>query len=448
METQGIRRDEIIGLLHEMLNKVEQICQKAAPAELLNQQEDAAERWVRKIGQLTIQRGFELYRQQRPEPRQFACPCGGQATHKGRWDTTVSTVLGEVALHGLAYACRSCKQTASPGLEQLWLNGRTFTPRLQEAMALLDASLSQRQAASLLTRLLRVRVSAGTLSDVAVSWGQAWGGLREQGAVAALRRFDSKPAEPMYASTDGMRVCTPTGWRELKVAAFYNSDKTHKRVCASFSRSDEFSHQLGHYADWVGALDAAEVRCIGDGAEWVWNVLDTNFPEASERIIDIFHVHEHLWDYAKIAYGEGAAQAKRWASEKCHRLKHEGPWLVQRSLVRQRPSSLEAQEALRQLKGYMSTHADRMDYPRLQAAGVDVGSGPMENACKQLGVRLKGADKRWRLERAEAIAVLRCIYLSDEWDAFPALVMLNRTGAQRAALLPLIHRYNEAFMMN
>jgi hypothetical protein len=445
MEREGIRRDDIVGFVHEMVNEIEAIGREARPDEILSTLEDTAERWARKIGRVAMQRGFELHRAQRPEPSRFSCSCGGEAGHKGRWDTSVSTVLGLVELYGHAYECRGCKQSVSPGLEQLGLNGRTFTPRLQEAMALLDTSLPERKATELFTRLLRVSVSAGTLSNVAVTWGEAWAEMRDEGQMEPPRRFGD---DPIYASTDGMRVHTQTGWRELKVGTFYNQDKTHKCLCASFSPSDEFAHELGHYAAWTGAAHVNEVRCTGDGAEWVWNVLDTNFLDPSVRFIDIYHVHEHLWDYSKTAYGEGTAQAKRWATDKCHRLKHEGPGPILRSLARQHPPGAEAQEALRDLRGYMARHADRMDYPALIAQGIDIGNGPMENACKQLGARLKGADKRWRLSRAEAIAFLRAVYLSDEWDAFPAPRMTTRTAEQRRALEPLIASYNQAFVMN
>lgn len=445
MQGQGVRCDDIVGLVHQMINEVESIGREAAPHELLNKLEETTERYVRKIGRVTMQRGFDLHRAERPEPRRFSCACGAEVGHKGRWATSVSTVFGLVDLYGLAYECRGCRETVSPGLEQLGLNGRTFTPRLQESMALLDGTLPERKATELFTRLLRVTVSPRTLSNVAVSWGEAWAEMRDNGAVESPRRFGQ---EPIYASTDGMRVCTPTGWRELKVAAFYNEHKTHKRICASFCPSDEFAHEVGHYASWTGALDSPKVRCIGDGAEWVWNVLDTNFPDATVRAVDHFHVSEHLWDYAKAAYGEGTVQARRWASDKCHRLKHEGPSPILRSIARQQPSGTEAQEELRQLQVYMDNHADRMDYPALIAQGIDIGSGPMENACKQLGARLKGADKRWRIDRAQAIAFLRCVYLSDEWDAFPAPRMVNRTPQERRTMQPLIDAYSQAFMMN
>ena len=49
---------------------------------------------------------------------------------------------------------------------------------------------------------------------------------------------------------------------------------------------------------------------------------------------------------------------------------------------------------------------------------------------------------------SKAIAFLRCVYLADEWDAFPAPRMINRSTEQRAAIEPLIANYNQAFMMN
>ena len=119
-----------------------------------------------------------------------------------------------------------------------------------------------------------------------------------------------------------------------------------------------------------------------------------------------------------------------------------------RCLRRQRPKGSDAQERLRQLRRYIESRVELMDYPSLLARGIDIGDGPLENASKLLGARRKGADKRWELGRAEAVAFLRCVYLSDEWDEAPSPRMANRTPDQRQALQPLIDAYNQAFMMN
>ena len=86
--------------------------------------------------------------------------------------------------------------------------------------------------------------------------------------------------------------------------------------------------------------------------------------------------------------------------------------------VRRRPAA--AREAHRQLLGYLGNQCHRMDYPAYLAKGWQIGSGPVEAACKLVGQRLKGAGMRWREGGADAVCHLRALYRSEasQWEAF------------------------------
>ena len=438
---------DIIDCVQGMINEIEGLLKDVDPSSLLSVLEERVRRCMQAIGRILIEQALQLYEECHPEPNSFECPeCKGHVGHKARRQVKVTTIAGEVIVERKVYECRRCKKIVCPGLEQMGLNGRTFTPLLQEMMGLLELSLPERKASEMLRRLVGIRASAKTVADVAVDWGRWWIEEEKRGKVRASRQFGEKP---IYVGVDGTMVCTKGGrWRELKVAAFYEGDKKQKVYYGSFSCSEDFAHELGRYAEATGAYEAPEVRVTGDGADWVWEVHSTNFPEASERFVDFWHVSEHIWGYAKMAYGEGTSRCKRWAKAMCHRLKHEGPASVLSCLKRQRPKGSDVREKLRKLRGYIEKRVDLMDYPGLIARGIDIGDGPVENACKQLGARLKGADKRWDIERVSAVAFLRCVYLSDEWDALPKPRMANRSAEQRLALQPMIDAYNKTFTMN
>ena len=58
-----------------------------------------------------------------------------------------------------------------------------------------------------------------------------------------------------------------------------------------------------------------------------------------------------------------------------------------------------------------------MDYPTYRARGLQIGSGPVESACKQLvSARLKLAGMIGDAEGAEAVAVVRAWLKSDRWQ--------------------------------
>jgi len=60
-------------------------------------------------------------------------------------------------------------------------------------------------------------------------------------------------------------------------------------------------------------------------------------------------------------------------------------------------------------------------YPAYRAKGWQIGSGPVESACKRVvGQRLKGAGMRWGEDGANAVCHLRALFLGElgPWAAF------------------------------
>ncbi len=114
----------------------------------------------------------------------------------------------------------------------------------------------------------------------------------------------------------------------------------------------------------------------------------------------------------------GRGPASAWS----HRLKHEGGEAVLAELrlldAASRPS---AREVLRETVTYFENQVHRMDYPSYVARGWQIGSGPVESACKTVvGQRLKGAGMRWGEQGSDGVCHLRALFLSErgQWDAF------------------------------
>ena len=62
---------------------------------------------------------------------------------------------------------------------------------------------------------------------------------------------------------------------------------------------------------------------------------------------------------------------------------------------------------------------NRMPYAAFIADGLDIGSGAVEGAIRNVvRVRLDGPGARWGLKRAEHVLHLRCILVSGLWDRF------------------------------
>jgi hypothetical protein len=65
---------------------------------------------------------------------------------------------------------------------------------------------------------------------------------------------------------------------------------------------------------WQRGWSRAEKKVIiADGAVWIWNLADREFPGAIQ-IVDLYHVREHIWVLAGKLFSTEDRQRKRWAA--------------------------------------------------------------------------------------------------------------------------------------
>jgi len=170
------------------------------------------------------------------------------------------------------------------------------------------------------------------------------------------------------------------------------------------------------------AADEADVQiALSDGAVSLEKFLTTYFPRAV-LILDFWHAAEHLAELARILDPQEDSRRER-LGKWCTIMKHQGGAALLAELERLDRTGwpAETQEAWRKETNYFRRHLSRMDYPRYLAAGWQIGSGPIEAACKTvIGARMKGAGMRWGTDGTHTIASLRACYLSEpaRWDAF------------------------------
>ena len=66
---------------------------------------------------------------------------------------------------------------------------------------------------------------------------------------------------------------------------------------------------------------------------------------------------------------------------------------------------------------YVEHNQERMQYPRYRQQGLPISSAPVESTIKQLNRRLKGSEKFWLAQGAEAILQVHTAYLSEDGRA-------------------------------
>ena len=144
-----------------------------------------------------------------------------------------------------------------------------------------------------------------------------------------------------------------------------------------------------------GVSEAQEVVAIGDGAHWIWNLVEEHFPRAIQ-IVDWYHASEYIWKVAHAVYGEGSDLAKQWAKDRLDELwegqvdellRHCQPCGIR--IIPQGQEHASAGEAVQQAITYYTNNKDRMRYPEYRAKGLQIGSGTVESGCKHvIGARL------------------------------------------------------------
>jgi uncharacterized protein UPF0236 len=382
--------------------------------------------------------------------------CQADARMVSRRDKRILSLMGEVPIKRAYYHCKSCGRGHFPLDQEVGLNASHLTPAAAEVTCLAGVQTSFAQASeTTLRKMCGLRLSESTVERTTESAGERLREMLETGATFAKPAGQSGSGQSSawqwerdaqgrtcaYASADatGVRQQGEGGakadGRMAYVGMIYNprgaartlarrpAAQPHQvRYLAGFYDLDELGRQLRRQAAQTG-WDEAEVQiALSDGGAGLEDFFRRNFPLATV-IIDFWHVKEHLVELAKAWFGEGSDEAKTWLNERCHQLKHEGGAAVLRVLetIDVTGRSDTVAEAHRRETNYFRNHHHKMDYPRYVANGWQIGSGPVESACKTVvNARLCASGMRWGSSGSDAVCHLRALYLSepDQWESF------------------------------
>lgn len=349
-------------------------------------------------------------------------------------------LFGDVRVKRPYYHCADCHAGTCPWDRQLGLTERMLTPAVAEVASLAGVSSSFEKSAELmLRRMTGLRISESTVERTTEDAGTRVGQVLGQRIRFGKSRLwdwqrDAQGRTCAYISLDatGVRRQGKNGARiesrMAYVASIYNPDSDHDerrpephqvRYLAGFYDLDELGIQLRHQAGQVGWDQAEQQIGLSDGGNGMEQFIRRNFPLA-EIIIDFWHVKEHLLDLGKALFDDDSR--KLWMDQMCHKLKHEGGTVVHAELAAIDPGDVATtKELYRETVQYFANHAHKMDYPRYLANGWQIGSGPIESACRTVvGDRLKGSGMRWGDDGADGLCHLRALFLSepDQWRRF------------------------------
>jgi hypothetical protein len=341
------------------------------------------------------------------------------------------------------YHCAACAQGKTPWDMQLSLGHRDLTPAAEEITTLAGTLNSFAQASErTLIKMAGLRLSESTVERTTEEAGQHLRELRRKRIpLGKTRRWawqrDARGRTCAYASLDATGVrrqglnAARTEGRMAYNAMIYNPDSPHDvrrsvphqvRYLAGFVGLDDLGLQLRDQASQVGWDEAEQQIALSDGGNGLEEFIHRNFPLA-QCILDFYHASEHVAALARALHPQDDQAFGQLTHQWCHLMKHEGgaALLTVWENVELEPCSAVVREAYREQTQYVRKNVHRMDYPTYLANGWQIGSGPVEAACKTVvGQRLKCSGMRWGDDGADALCHLRALYLSepDQWDLY------------------------------
>ena len=375
------------------------------------------------------------------------CVCGRPARYVGRRSKNVKSVLGPMRLERAYYHCAVCGSGFCPRDRTLDLEEASLSPGMLRMVGLVGAMVSFEEGHELLSELAGVDVPTKQVERTAEALGREI--AEDEKQVIEPPEANTVLAPTLYLGMDGTGVPVrkeelvdrrgkqPDGsakTREVKLVTIWSAEGRDKRgtpvrdkgsvsysaAIESASQKDteetpsEFAARVTREAARRGFERVSRRAVLGDGAKWIWNLVDEHFPDAIQ-IVDRFHAKQHLSDVAKAIYGAGSRRGEQWAQRRHKELDDGELDSVLKALRRHCSNNNDAQNCF----DYVERNRERMRYPDFQAAGLCTSTGVVEAGCKvAIGTRCKRAGMHWTVAGADAIIALRCCKLSGRFEDY------------------------------
>jgi len=383
-----------------------------------------------------------------PFPPALPCGCGHHASFHATRSRQLLTAVGPVTFDRAYYYCPRCHQGQVPRDRELDIVDTEYSPAVRRMMAVVGSDTSFHHGREQMELLAGLTVTRKAVERHAEEIGADIVCCQQaeiQRAVQLPLPHLAGPQIPvLYIEMDGTGVPVvtaetegrcgknpdePAHTREVKLGCVFTQtgldengrprrDEASTTYTGAIEPAETFGRRM--YAEALQrGWDHAKIRVIlGDGAIWIWNIAECEFPGAIQ-IVDLYHAREHLWVLAGKLFPTDERRKKRWVSQQQNKLdKGKIESLVQQ--LRAFPAANpEAAQLLHTEADYFERNRERMRYPSFRSRNLFVGSGVIEAACRTvIAKRLKQSGMFWTVRGANAIIALRCTRLSRRFEDY------------------------------
>lgn len=296
-------------------------------------------------------------------------------------------------------------------------------------MCLVGQSCVFDEASLMFKKVLGIDVCSPQIQRVCRYYGELMDPLIEKNLQEYIPKLTNvKKQDKVYVMVDGSFLPTSNKeWKEIKLARIFDGRKV---VPISGKRNEiidsVYVSHMGSVKEFFPKLERHLAHynnkvIIADGAKWIWNWADDNYPGALQ-ILDFYHAREKLVIFAKNQFKDKDL-GNAWIDQMSNYLRDNKVESVITRIKAIRSKNEKAKEAKSKLITYYLDHADRMMYKTYHEQGYLIGSGPIESAHRSvLQQRMKLSGQKWSIAGANAMANLRCYQKGRAWDIIENII--------------------------
>lgn len=362
--------------------------------------------------------------------------------YKGLIEKTYLSSLGEIKIDRAYYYDNKNKKGYFP-IENKYSFLKNFClPDMKEIICFTSCLNPFDLTQDILKKLSGIRVSTSQIQKVTKQIGSKLVDQEEHEIKDPPKYITSKKKiDKLVISMDGAMIRTYNDWKEVKSGVIYELKKESESLssinksyiskiedCHSFRKRLKEEARRRHY------LDANTLVVIGDGARWIWDLAEKEFP-FSIQIVDWYHAKQHLYKIINLLFNNKKDNKSEKMLDKCKDLLYGGEIEKFVKTIKdkiQENNLIDRLDDLMSIKteiNYFIRNKKRMQYEYFKANDLPIGSGIIEATCKQLvQLRLKRNGMKWKKKGAHCVLKLRCMYLSKRWDEVKSMLQIKEAA--------------------
>ena len=336
---------------------------------------------------------------------------------------------------------RPVEQVFFPLDDQLQVWDKHWSEQVAKYAVWLSGLMEFEEAKRVLNRIGQIPISDTSVWRRAEKWGKRF--QAEEAAQRAIATASPARGEPicgeprdqpeMGVGMDAAKVyIRGEDWKDLKVGCVFDIEvrptldpPTGETLDLAHAIRNSYVAHLGG-PERFGELVWAEARqrgwtrardsiAVGDGAPWIWNLVQTHFFD-SHQVVDGYHATEHLATAANLLKGEGTPAAHQWLKAQETPLFEGHADQLAVGLLQAAKKHAHVAEGLRREAGYFRNNHSRMQYQGLREEGYPIGSGMVESGCKRFRARFVGSGMRWSRPGMERLLPIRAAIMGQLFE--------------------------------